>query len=175
MGEDCCDLKQKLTKQLQDEAKLGRLKFLFRHGLNEEGKLSRMIAMGGRGVSIFEMTDDFQAKLVWDSGDEIEVKHAEQDPEGELGFFNPDMVDSTDDTVQDAFDQRSDDKGVETESLDIGECGGESGTPCRLPERCVEAETRGGRAGACREQTYTAAQEKTGLCSEQIPFFPAQR
>lgn len=60
---------------------------------------------------------------MWDSGDELEAKHAEQDPAGELGFFNPDQAEA-DKAVGDGFDKRSDDKGVEPETLDIGTCGG---------------------------------------------------
>eukprot|EP00192_Tetraselmis_astigmatica_P008053 CAMPEP_0117669582 /NCGR_PEP_ID=MMETSP0804-20121206/12217_1 /TAXON_ID=1074897 /ORGANISM="Tetraselmis astigmatica, Strain CCMP880" /LENGTH=671 /DNA_ID=CAMNT_0005477665 /DNA_START=40 /DNA_END=2052 /DNA_ORIENTATION=+ len=123
-AEPCCVFSAKMLAKLSDETELGRLNFLSRYGFNEDGQQFRLIAEGGRGVSIFEMTDDFQAKLKWDSGDEIEAAHAEQDPEGSLGFFNPDQLDDPEDTVPDGFDRRSDNKGVETESLDIGECGG---------------------------------------------------
>ena len=41
---------------LEDKAQLGRLKFLMRHGFDADGKLINPIAMGGRSVSIFDMS-----------------------------------------------------------------------------------------------------------------------
>eukprot|EP00951_Prasinocladus_malaysianus_P042128 scaffold505679_cov36-Prasinocladus_malaysianus.AAC.1 len=76
--------------------------------------------MGGRSVAIFEMTEDYQAKLVWDSADQIEAAHAEADPDGSRGIFNADQVAETFETVPEAFDGRSDDKGVETETVALG-------------------------------------------------------
>lgn len=114
---------QEMRDSLSHDTSLGRLKFLSRHGLDENGNMAKFIAMGGRSASIFEMTDDFQAVLVWDSGDEIERKHAEMDPDGILGLFNPEQ-DEADQAVFEGFDQRSDDKGIETETVELAMCGG---------------------------------------------------
>lgn len=114
---------QELRDALADATALGRLKFLSRHGLDESGNHTRFIAMGGRSVTIFEMTDDFRAVKVWDSGDEIEKKHAEMDPDGVLGMFNPDQEGAAD-AIALGFDERSDDKGVETETVELAMCGG---------------------------------------------------
>lgn len=118
-----------LIAQLGDNARLGRLKFLNRHGLDESGAAMKLIAMGGRGVTIFEMTDDFQAVVAWDSGDEIEAKHMEMDPNGTKAIFNPVQVDAGDQLVTDGADGRSDDKGVETETVELGKCGGQRAMP----------------------------------------------
>ena len=114
-----------MRAQLEDTAALGRLKFLNRHGLDETGAVSKLIAMGARGVSIFDMSND-EATLAWDSGDEIEKLHADHDPDGSKGVFNPEHADSPDDLANCCFDGRSDDKGAETESIETGMCGGES-------------------------------------------------
>jgi len=118
---------EEMKSMLADQAQLGRLKFLDKVGLDENGMHERFIAMGGRSVSIFEMTVDganSKAELKWDSGDEVEAKHAELDPNGEKGLFNPEQVDPASDLPADGFDGRSDDKGVETETVELGMCGG---------------------------------------------------
>eukprot|EP00193_Tetraselmis_chui_P001662 CAMPEP_0177764400 /NCGR_PEP_ID=MMETSP0491_2-20121128/7383_1 /TAXON_ID=63592 /ORGANISM="Tetraselmis chuii, Strain PLY429" /LENGTH=529 /DNA_ID=CAMNT_0019280569 /DNA_START=1180 /DNA_END=2769 /DNA_ORIENTATION=- len=115
------DVSQEMRDMLADESQLGRLKFLSRHGLDENGMMAKFITMGGRSVTIFEMTDDFRAVKVWDSGDEIERKHAEMDPDGARGLFNPEQEGGF---IAAGFDQRSDDKGVETETVALGMCGG---------------------------------------------------
>ena len=110
---------------LEDEKALGRLKFLNRHGLDENGAVKSLIAMGGRGVSFFDMTGG-KASLAWDSGDEIERLHEKYDPDGAKGVFNPELVDDEDDPATCCFDGRSDDKGAETESIETGICGGKA-------------------------------------------------
>ena len=124
-----------MRAQLEDKAVLGRLKFLNRHGLDETGAISKLIAMGARGVSIFDMSND-EATLAWDSGDEIEKLHAEYDPDGAKGVFNPEHADSPDDLANCCFDGRSDDKGAETESVETGMCGGESSS-CPAAKDCI--------------------------------------
>lgn len=124
-GPDCCDLSEETLAQLSDDAQLGRLNFLFRHGLTEDGKIQTLIAEGGRSVSIFELTGDYGVNLVWDSGDAVGVQHAKQDPQGTLGIFNPNQGD-VEETVPEGLDGRSDNKGIEPESLEIAECGGET-------------------------------------------------
>lgn len=57
---DDLDLSDDLKAMLGDNTKLGRLKFLFRHGLTDDDKIQTLIAMGGRSVSIFELTPDYK-------------------------------------------------------------------------------------------------------------------
>ena len=95
------------TNQLQAEEALGRLTITNTKGdLDGDGDFDQLYAFGGRSFSIW---DEF-GNLVYDSGDDFEVKTAELFPEQ----FNSNNDDN------DSFDSRSDDKGPEPEGVVTG-------------------------------------------------------
>ena len=97
--------------ELQRPENLGRLKTTTALGDTDgDGDQDRIYAYGARSFSIWS-TD---AKLVYDSGDELERRTAAALPKD----FN-----STNDE-NGSFDDRSDDKGPEPEGLVVGEVGG---------------------------------------------------
>ncbi|XP_052813914.1 mesenchyme-specific cell surface glycoprotein-like [Mya arenaria] len=101
--------------EIQSNRMLGRLKVSNVHGLNSTTqKYDRLYAFGGRSFSI-RRADNMQ--LVYDSGDEIARKTALLAPK----LFNTNFASA--DTVDHSYDQRSDDKGPETESLAMGHFG----------------------------------------------------
>ena len=85
----------------------GRLTFSTVDGRNPQdtSKFDRLYFYGGRSVSIFR-ADDFS--LVYDSGDDVERKHAIFFPD----IFNADYTsdDPDTETIEDTFDKRSDNK-----------------------------------------------------------------
>jgi len=92
--------------ELQDKKALGRLKTIpDLSDTDGDGDYDRIVAFGGRSFSIW----DENGKLVFDSGDDFEKVLSEKYPE----YFN-----TTND--EHAFDDRSDDKGAEPESAEIG-------------------------------------------------------
>lgn len=92
------------------EENLGRLKTTNIIGdIDGDGDNDRIFTFGARSFSIW---DSF-GNLVYDSGDDFERITAELLPD----FFNSDNTDN------DSFDSRSDDKGPEPEVIDIGRVG----------------------------------------------------
>lgn len=96
---------------VEDEAKLGRLKITKTEGKNSEGEYETLFSFGARSFSIW---NGETGQLVFDSGNDFERITAEI--VGEQGF------NSTDD--ENDFDDRSDDKGPEPEALAVGEVNG---------------------------------------------------
>ncbi|XP_022096908.1 uncharacterized protein LOC110982645 [Acanthaster planci] len=110
-----------LRQALSDDAALGRLQFSTVDGRSAQdpSKFDRLYFFGARSFSVFRADD---MSLVYDSGDEMERKHAIYYPE----VFNAggESDDPDDDTPEDMFDGRSDNKGVEPEALETGEFNG---------------------------------------------------
>lgn len=96
-------------KDLQSDEKLGRLKVTTSMGQNDKGTYDELYAFGGRGFSIF----DAAGNRVFNSDSQFEEILADID--GVL--FNSDHTEN-------AFDNRSDDKGPEPEGLAIGQIEG---------------------------------------------------
>ncbi|ROS05623.1 hypothetical protein EDC56_1169 [Sinobacterium caligoides] len=92
---------------LQDNAQLGRLKVMRDQGRNASGEYEALYAFGGRSFSIFNADS---GERVFNSGDDFEQITATQ--LGSQGFNN--------NNDENAFDNRSDDKGPEPEALAIG-------------------------------------------------------
>ncbi|XP_033119889.1 mesenchyme-specific cell surface glycoprotein-like [Anneissia japonica] len=107
-----------LQQALSDNNKLGRLQFSKVDGLNDLGKIEKLHFYGGRGWSIMRVKDMSQ---VYDSGDELERKHAEF---LETVFNAESTPDSEMQTPSQLKDQKSDDLGPECESLAIGDVDG---------------------------------------------------
>ncbi|XP_033642109.1 mesenchyme-specific cell surface glycoprotein-like [Asterias rubens] len=110
-----------LRGALNDDDKLGRLYISTVDGRNPQDptKFDKLHFFGGRSFSVFR-ADDFS--LVYDSGDEVERQHA---------IFFPDVFnaegksrDPGDESPEDKFDSRSDDKGPECEAIETGELNG---------------------------------------------------
>ncbi|MBN8209083.1 choice-of-anchor I family protein [Bacillus sp. NTK071] len=105
---------EQLDKMVKDglwnEEQLGRLKVTTANGLNEDGEYEALYSYGGRSFSVYE-TEDFEQ--LYDSGDEFEQITSEALPKN----FNS----SNDDN---AFKNRSDDKGPEPETAEVGEING---------------------------------------------------
>ena len=99
---------------LQDNENLGRLKVVTTEGdADEDGLYEALYSFGGRSFSIFNADT---GSLVFDSGDDFEQITATVI--GGEGF------NSTDD--ENAFDDRSDDKGPEPEALAVGTVNGKT-------------------------------------------------
>lgn len=98
---------------LQLDSALGRLRVTNTLGdLNDDGQYEELYAFGGRSFSIFQVTAT-GLELVFDSGDDFEQITAELIPD----YFN------SDNSENDSFDSRSDDKGPEPEGLVLGTVG----------------------------------------------------
>ncbi|QUX29269.1 choice-of-anchor I family protein [Nocardiopsis akebiae] len=98
------------TGELLDEANMGRLTVTAAEGLREDGSCYEDVyAFGGRSFSIFTAGGE----LLFDSGSDFERITAEAEPES----FNSDHAEN-------AFDNRSDDKGPEPEGVVLGEVAG---------------------------------------------------
>jgi 2',3'-cyclic-nucleotide 2'-phosphodiesterase / 3'-nucleotidase / 5'-nucleotidase len=98
---------------LKANAALGRLNVSKGSGdLNGDGLYDRIETFGGRSISI----RDQQGNLVWDSGDMLERLSERNDGLG-LNLFNTT-------NSANSRDNRSDDKGIEPESVAVGEVGG---------------------------------------------------
>jgi DNA-binding beta-propeller fold protein YncE len=97
---------------LKANAALGRLNVTTASGdLDGDGDFDRIDVFGGRSVSI----RDDQGRLVWDSGDLFEQLSASLN--GTLTIFNTT-------NSANSLDNRSDDKGVEPESVVVGDVNG---------------------------------------------------
>lgn len=98
------------AEELQEDENLGRLTVTNTlEDTDNDGDFDELYAFGGRSVSIW----DSEGNLVFDSGDAFEQITADLLPE----FFN------ADETNDDLFDNRSDNKGPEPEGLAIGQIG----------------------------------------------------
>jgi hypothetical protein len=152
--------------ELQRKKALGRL-FVSTAGADTDGDdlIDRIAAFGGRSFSIW----DTAGNLIFDSGDAIERITAEALPDG----FNSNSKNNS-------FDNRSDEKGPEPESLALGEIDGRTYvfvglervggvmvwdiTDPRAPSFVQYANNR----------DFTAADEAAGdLAPEGIAFVPA--
>ncbi|MEL6458832.1 MAG: choice-of-anchor I family protein, partial [Cyanobacteria bacterium J06621_15] len=92
---------------LQDEENLGRLKTTTTLGdLDGDGDVDKIYSYGGRSFSIWNEAGE----LVFDSGDQIAQITARETPT----LFN------ANDGIAAEFDERSDDKGAEPESVTVG-------------------------------------------------------
>ena len=110
---DVNEVSAELQAQLADDALLGRLKFSNVDGDTDgDGLIEELHSFGARSFSIW----DENGKLVFDSGDMIAQITAELTPE----LFNANDGDPGE------FDDRSDDKGAEPESVVIGEVNGKT-------------------------------------------------
>lgn len=98
------------AEELQKKENLGRLKITTSQGDTDgDGDFDVIYGYGGRSFSIFNENGD----MVFDSGTEIEAKMAELVPSA----FNSQGA-------NESFDDRSDDKGIEPEALELGEIDG---------------------------------------------------
>ncbi len=98
---------------LQQDENLGRLKATTASGdADQDGLFEKIFAFGGRSYSIW----DREARLVFDSGDQLERLTAN---------LLPDDFNSTSDE-NDSFDDRSDDKGPEPEAITVGRAFGKT-------------------------------------------------
>ncbi|WP_053216102.1 choice-of-anchor I family protein [Guptibacillus hwajinpoensis] len=103
-------LDQLLKDGLWNEEQLGRLKVTTANGLNKNGEYEALYSYGGRSFSVYE-TEEFEQ--LYDSGDEFERITSQALPSN----FNS----SNDNNV---FKDRSDDKGPEPETAEVGEING---------------------------------------------------
>ncbi|NGP44819.1 LysM peptidoglycan-binding domain-containing protein [Bacillaceae bacterium SIJ1] len=94
---------------LFDDDQLGRLRTTTSSPVNEEGKYEAVYGYGARSFTIFDAST---MKPVFDSGDQFEKAIAEAHPE----LFNTD-------NAENAFDNRSDNKGPEPEAAVVGQIG----------------------------------------------------
>jgi hypothetical protein len=93
------------AEELQEDVNLGRLNATITAPTNDEGDFTEIWSFGGRSFSV----RNADGELVWDSGEEFEQITAEHLPEE----FN------SNNTVNDSFDTRSDDKGPEPEGIEV--------------------------------------------------------
>lgn len=100
------ELDQMVEDGLFDEDQLGRLNTSISHPVNSDGQFEAIYGYGGRSFSVW---DAATLEQVYDSGAEFEKLIEE---------FNPDYFHTDND--EDGFDSRSDDKGVEPESVITG-------------------------------------------------------
>nr|UYM80485.1 shell protein 1 [Terebratalia transversa] len=100
---------------VQDNLKLGRLKFSAVDGLDYENNFTKLYSYGARSIAIWR-ADDFS--LVYESGSELEDLYRDRMPI----IFNS-FMGNTSLTPSTSMDLRSDDKGPEPESLDIAQIG----------------------------------------------------
>jgi len=98
-----------MTETLFEDEQLGRLKTTTSVALNKDGKQEAIYSYGTRSFSIW---DADTMELVFDSGDQFERITKLANPAG----FNTDNAENN-------FDNRSDDKGVEPESVTVGQVG----------------------------------------------------
>jgi hypothetical protein len=99
--------------ELKPNAALGRLNVSTATGDTDgDGDVDRIDVFGGRSVSI----RDAQGRLVWDSGDRLEQLSAANDATA-LNLFNTT-------NSANSRENRSDDKGIEPESVVVGEVKG---------------------------------------------------
>ncbi|XP_033113618.1 mesenchyme-specific cell surface glycoprotein-like [Anneissia japonica] len=108
-----------LLKSLGNNRQLGQLEISQIDGLDEQGKIKTVFFYGGRGFSIWRASDMHQ---VYDSGDEVALKHKQYFN----SIFNADSTtrSPTNNRPTDLKDVRSDNKGVECESIVMGEAQG---------------------------------------------------
>jgi len=107
------ELDELVANGLFDDDQLGRLKVTTSHKFRDEnGKYKALVSFGGRSFSIVKGSD---LSLVYDSGKAIEERIKDILPER----FNANYEDYNDIEV----DGRSDDKGPEVESIEVGAVG----------------------------------------------------
>eukprot|EP00057_Strongylocentrotus_purpuratus_P031824 XP_785779.2 PREDICTED: mesenchyme-specific cell surface glycoprotein [Strongylocentrotus purpuratus] len=114
---------QALREALNDDLRLGRLEFSVTDGLSktEEDKIEELFFFGGRGFSILRADD---LTRVYDSGDEIERLIAEQYPLVFNSETYPDRPES--ESPPDIADKRSDNRGPECETIEVGVVNGKT-------------------------------------------------
>ncbi len=103
------ELNQLVAAGLFNEENLGRLKVTTANGKNSDGIYTALYGYGGRSFSIYSAETMEQ---VYDSGNDFGVITAKTSPK----YFN-----TTND--ENAFDDRSDDKGIEPEGIIVGSVG----------------------------------------------------
>jgi len=101
-----------MSESLFADDQLGRLKTTTSVALNKDGKQEAIYSYGTRSFSVW---DADKMELVFDSGDQFERITKLANPSG----FNTD-------NAENKFDSRSDDKGVEPESVTVGQVGATS-------------------------------------------------
>ncbi|WP_182607134.1 choice-of-anchor I family protein, partial [Streptomyces alkaliphilus] len=92
--------------ELRNNANLGRLTVSVESPRDERGRVTELHVFGGRSVSVL----DSEGRMVWDSGDHLERLTAELFPDD----FN------ANNSGNDSFDTRSDNKGPEPEGVVVG-------------------------------------------------------
>ncbi|XP_054768846.2 mesenchyme-specific cell surface glycoprotein-like [Lytechinus pictus] len=114
---------QSMIDNLNDSLKLGRLEFSKYDGLSatEEGKIENLFFFGGRGFSILRADD---LSRVFDSGDEIEREISERYPHVFNSETYPD--DPANEMPSDLADKRSDNRGPECETIEVGVVNGKT-------------------------------------------------
>ncbi|XP_071946080.1 mesenchyme-specific cell surface glycoprotein-like [Antedon mediterranea] len=115
-------ISQDVRDALLDNNKLGRLQFSRVDGLDQLGKIEKLHFYGGRGWSIVRVKD---MSRVYDSGDELERKHAELLADVFNADSSPDSA-AVYDIIKPSHlkDMKSDDTGPECESIVIGDIDG---------------------------------------------------
>ncbi|XP_072174719.1 mesenchyme-specific cell surface glycoprotein-like [Diadema setosum] len=114
---------ESLRRSLATDSELGRLEFSVTDGLSETepGKIEELFFFGGRGFSIIR-TSDFMR--VYDSGDDIEHKVMKYFPKVFNSETYPDEEDR--ELPSDLVDKRSDNRGPECETIEVGTIDGET-------------------------------------------------
>ncbi|XP_071946081.1 mesenchyme-specific cell surface glycoprotein-like [Antedon mediterranea] len=115
------NMSQTVKMYLENKVELGRLQFSTVDGLDNDGKIETLFHYGGRSWSIFRIENN-NLTMLYDSGDEIERMMALNYPDVFNGDTKPD--DPSEETPEELFDSRSDNKGPECESLAFGEIDG---------------------------------------------------
>jgi len=112
------NLSDEMVEWLDNDDELGRLYFSVVDGLDNEGKVETLYTYGGRSFSIFRADD---LSLAYDSGGEIEELIERYYP----WVFNANPRNSEDSPEQ-TIDRRSDNRGPQTESVELGEVDGQT-------------------------------------------------
>ncbi|XP_061198120.1 uncharacterized protein LOC133206198 isoform X1 [Saccostrea echinata] len=101
---------QRKIPNIQNDALLGKLQITIENGRLKDGTFDKLYTFGGRGFSVLRSDS---MNRVFDSGSSVEESHALQFPK----LFNSYVKSSA--NITDTFDTRSDNKGPESESLEV--------------------------------------------------------
>ncbi|XP_061189964.1 uncharacterized protein LOC133197774 isoform X2 [Saccostrea echinata] len=101
---------QRKIPNIQNDALLGKLQITTENGRLKDGTFDKLYTFGGRGFSVLRSDS---MNRVFDSGSSVEESHALQFPK----LFNSYVKSSA--NITDTFDTRSDNKGPESESLEV--------------------------------------------------------